>query len=261
MTEDRTPQSQLPSSETNDLSVFLDVDGTLLDIQRTPKAVTVPPELIPTLDITYRALSGALALISGRPLADLDHLFAPLVLPAAGLHGLEMRPDGIGSERVTPAEPALAAEVARLREGLAPLSGVLVEDKCSCVALHYRQVPAAEAEVAAAAETAAMRLGPAYHVLAGKMVYEVKPKAMNKGHAVEIFMADPPFRGRHPVYIGDDITDEDAFVIVNRLGGTSVRVGNESPTEATTIIADVEALRGWLVSLAAPKATSAGTGS
>lgn len=199
-------------------------------------------------------------MISGRPLADLDRLFAPLVLPAAGLHGLEMRPDGIGSERVAETEPALAAEVVRLREELAPLSGVLVEDKGSCVALHYRQVPAAEAEVAAVAETAAARLGPAYHVLAGKMVYEVKPKAMNKGHAVEIFMADLPFRGRHPVYIGDDVTDEDAFAIVNRLGGTSVRVGNDSPTKATTVIADVGVLRGWLVSLAAPKATPAGTG-
>ena len=114
--------------------------------------------------------------------------------------------------------------------------------------------------MAAVAQTAAARLGPAYHVLAGKMVYEVKPKAMNKGHAVEIFMAALPFRGRHPVYIGDDITDEDAFVIVNRLGGTSVRVGNETPTKATTIIADIETLRGWLISLAAPKATSAGTG-
>ena len=260
MTEEHTLQRQLPSSKTHDLAVFLDVDGTLLDIQRTPEAVTVPHELIPALDTTHQALSGALALISGRPLAELDRLFAPLVLPAAGLHGLEMRPDGIGSERVTRAEPALAAEVARLREELAPLSGVLVEDKGSCVALHYRQVPAAEAEVAAVAQTAAARLGPAYHVLAGKMVYEVKPKAMNKGHAVEILMADLPFRGRHPVYIGDDITDEDAFVIVNRLGGTSVRVGNESPTEATTIIADVEALRGWLISLAAPRAASAETG-
>ncbi len=260
MTGDRVLLGQLPSSETDNLAVFLDVDGTLLDIEHTPEAVTVPPELIPALDNTHQALSGALALISGRPLAELDRLFAPLVLPAAGLHGLEMRPAGIGSERVTQAEPALAAEVTRLREELASLSGVLVEDKGSCVALHYRQVPAAEAEVAAVAQTAAARLGPAYHVLAGKMVYEVKPKAMNKGHAVEIFMADLPFRGRHPVYIGDDITDEDAFVIVNRLGGTSVRVGNETPTKATTIIADIEALRGWLISLAAPKATSAGTG-
>ncbi len=260
MTGDRVLLGQLPSSETDNLAVFLDVDGTLLDIEHTPEAVTVPPELIPALDNTHQALSGALALISGRPLADLDRLFAPLVLPAAGLHGLEMRPDGRGSERMTKADPHLAAQVARLREELAPLSGVLVEDKGSCVALHYRQAPAAKAEVAAAAQAAAEQLGAAYHVLAGKMVYEVKPKAMNKGHAVEIFMAALPFRGRHPVYIGDDITDEDAFVIVNRLGGTSVRVGNETPTKATTIIADIEALRGWLISLAAPKATSAGTG-
>ena len=259
MTEDRALQRQLPSPETQHLAVFLDVDGTLLDIQQTPEAVTVPPELILALDTSHRALSGALALISGRGLAELDRLFAPLVLPAAGLHGLEMRSNGAGSERMPKNDPALAAEVTRLREELAPLSSVLVEDKGSCVALHYRQAPAAEAEVVAAAQTAAARLGTAYHVLAGKMVCEVKPKAMNKGHAVEIFMAEPPFAGRHPVYIGDDVTDEDAFVMVNRLGGTSARVGNDSPTEATTIIADVEALRDWLASLASPKATSAGT--
>ncbi len=107
MTEDRTLLRQLPSSETHDLAVFLDVDGTLLDIQRTPEAVTVPPELIPVLDTTHQVLSGALALISGRPLADLDRLFAPLVLPAAGLHGLEMRPDGRGSERMTKASSSV----------------------------------------------------------------------------------------------------------------------------------------------------------
>jgi len=240
--------------DSDKLAVFLDVDGTLLDIRQTPQAVAPPTGLTAVLGAAHQALSGALALVSGRPLADLDRLFAPLVLPAAGLHGLEMRLCGAGAVRRTQADPNLVAEAARLRDALAPLSGVLVEDKGRSVAIHYRQAPAAKAEVAAAARAVAERLGAAYHVLAGKMVCEIKPKSMNKGHAVEIFMAEPPYAGRHPVYVGDDVTDEDAFAVVNRLGGMSVRVGNDAPTEARAAIADTEVLRDWLAALALPAA-------
>lgn len=233
-------------------ALFLDVDGTLVDIAPTPDAVRVPDGLPVVLDRLHRLCGGALALVSGRAIADLDRLFAPLRLPAAGIHGAEVRfADAVEDRAVDFPDPvALRAELGRLA-GAHP--GVEIEDKGPAIAIHYRAAPAAQAAVQAAAEALARRWG--LHLQAGKCVVEIKASPRTKGDALREMMARAPFAGRRPVMIGDDVTDEDGFHAALALDGTAIRVGDSGGrrTAATALLPDPASLCGWLAALAAAK--------
>ncbi len=235
---------ELPaSSETH--ALFLDVDGTLLSIAAHPDAVYVPAQLLFLLEQLEERLNGAVALISGRTISDLDGLFAPLKLPSAGVHGLERRGgDGVvhqvaGSELLDSLRAPLA-EFVEAREGL------LLEDKRQSLALHYRNAPAYEAEIKALLVGLVEASPSPLELKRGKMVVEVKPGGANKGTAIEAFMAEPPFVGRLPVFIGDDVTDEDGFRSVNRMGGLSIRVGFDENSAAAYCLPDEDAVVAWL---------------
>jgi len=227
-------------------ALFLDVDGTLLEIAETPDAVHVPAQLIRTLTDVAQREAGALALISGRSLAQLDRLFAPARFAAAGLHGLERR-DAAGSLiRPRQLDQALNAARQRLAAFVSPHPGLLLEDKGLTLALHYRRAPELEGEVRRVVTALATRLGQGFHVQEGKCVLELKPVGFSKRTAIEAFMREAPFRGRRPVFAGDDVTDEDGFLAVNAMGGYSIRVGNDAPTAAQYRVPNVETLRAWL---------------
>ena len=225
--EQSRPRPGLPAPAAN-WALFLDVDGTLLDIAPHPNAVVVRPELCAALSGAMGALHGAVSLVSGRSIAQIDALFEPMHIPAAGLHGLErrLRPDAV--TRIA-ADVAGLAEVRDAFNGLAARHpGMIVEDKDLALALHYRGAPAAEA-VARSETRALVAAHPRLQLLDGKMVLEVKPAGVSKGSVVEAFMAVPPFVGRVPVFAGDDVTDEDGFAAVERMGGIGIRVGPPPP--------------------------------
>ncbi|HXH04127.1 MAG TPA: trehalose-phosphatase [Candidatus Competibacteraceae bacterium] len=227
-------------------ALFLDVDGTLLELAPTPAAVRVDPELIELLSRLHEALQGALALISGRALPDIDRLFAPLRLNAAGQHGLERRGADGNSVRIT-ADAVLTAEIRRRARALAAAHpGVLLEDKGGCLALHYRARPELAAALADACCAVVAASAGLYELQPGHCVYELKPAGADKGQAVEAFLAEAPFAGRLPVMVGDDLTDEHAFASVNRLGGISVRVGTRSPSAACHVLPQPAAVHHWL---------------
>ena len=241
-----------------DWALFLDVDGTLLHIAETPGGVEVSDHLRAVLARLAPLYGHALALISGRAIAELDRLFAPLVLPAAGIHGLERR-DAAGRIRRL-GDPHWLDELRRaLRDFAAAHPGVLLEDKGRTLALHYRRAPQAESAARRIVGELTKDQQERLRVIAGKMVLEIKPRLADKGAAVEAFLAEPPFAGRHPVFVGDDVTDEDAFAAVNRVGGYSVCVGDLPSTAARYRLADVNAVVAWLESLpAALAAVNAG---
>lgn len=224
---------------------FLDVDGTLLAIATTPASVTVDPGLPRLLARLQSATGGALALISGRAIAALDRLFAPLRLPAAGQHGAERRDaDGaIHAHAIHASGLGEARAAARAFSGSHP--GVLVEDKGLSLAVHFRQAPGAEAALRTLLEGVVAGSGGELALQPGKMVFEIKPAGRDKGSAIAEFMAEPPFRGRVPVFIGDDVTDEYGFAMVNDLGGLSVKVGDGASC-AGARLPGVGEVRDWL---------------
>lgn len=224
---------------------FLDVDGTLLSIADTPASVIVDPGLPSLLARLHRAAGGALALISGREITVLDRLFSPLKLPAAGQHGAERR-DALGRTH-THAVHARGLEEARAAAHAFAEAhpGVLVEGKGLSLAVHFRRAPGAEQALRALLEGVVAGSAGELALQPGKMVYEVKPAGRDKGSAIAEFMAEPPFCGRFPVFIGDDVTDEYGFAVVNDLGGLSVKVG-EGPSHAQARLPGVQAVRDWL---------------
>jgi trehalose 6-phosphate phosphatase len=232
-------------------ALFLDFDGTLVDLAAQPEAVTVPPGLVQVLDALSRALGGALALISGRPIAQIDQFLHPLRLPAAGVHGTERRSlnGDLTLVHTHPLEHVL--EVASKLAGRHP--GLIVESKRGSVALHYRQAPHLEQECVQAMQAAVER-SPGLTLLQGKMVVEAKPGGSSKGHAIEAFMHEPPFIGRAPVFVGDDVTDEVGFATVQRLRGLGIKVG-DGPTVAWQRIESAAALRDQLQTAAAVHGT------
>jgi trehalose 6-phosphate phosphatase len=235
--------SNLPKPQ-GDWALFLDVDGTLVEIAETPDAVKPDKRLPALLEEISDFLGGAVALISGRPLDTLDIFFAPAKLPAAGLHGLEYR-DAHGATHRPAESPAVRAVAESARNFARTRDGLLVEDKGATVALHYRQNPTLEADVLAFAD-AAVAESSGISVQRGKMVAEIRPEGSDKGSIIRAFMAKPPFSGRVPVFIGDDITDEAGFAAVNELGGHSIRVGASPRTLARHHIESVAALLEWL---------------
>jgi trehalose 6-phosphate phosphatase len=205
----------------------------------------VPGRALAAVASAYERLAGALALVSGRNLADLDRLFFPLRLPAAGAHGAERR-TAAGRVDVRHDAAALIPALSLLEAWVGAHPGTLLEDKQGSLALHYRAAPELEAAARVAAAAAVSRVGPEFHVQEGKKVLEIKPTAVSKGAAIAQFMTERPFAGRRPVFVGDDLVDEDGFTVVNRLGGHSVAVGVERPTNARWRVADEGHVLRWL---------------
>ena len=232
-----------------EIALLLDVDGTLLDIAPAPDAVDVPQSLRETLARLLAATSGAMALVSGRAVSDLDRLFAPLVLPAIGGHGAEMR---IRPGEKVEGAPPLPSD---LREALMQAAsfdpGLYREDKGYSVALHYRNAPAAKDQLADRISTALAHFASeAVEVLEGKAVFEVKRAGLSKGSAVRLLIKTAPFAGRQPVFAGDDVTDESVFAALPELGGLGFSVQRAVPGVAG-IFSSPNALRTALAHLAA----------
>ena len=208
------------------LCLFLDIDGTLLDFAESPRLVTVDAELIELLNRAAGITNGALALVSGRSLAQIDELFAPMHWPAAGLHGLERR-DAAGHLHRSTLD---ASEIEHARRQFEQIAWrhpqVEVEDKGLAVALHYRRAPALATELAREVDDIVASLGGNYRIQPGSCVFEITPRGASKADAVEAFLEERPFAGLQPLYAGDDLTDLAAFAAVERLGGWTVAVGN-----------------------------------
>ncbi|SDT21901.1 trehalose-phosphatase [Bradyrhizobium canariense] len=221
------PRSMLPHlSET---AILLDIDGTLLDLAPTPREVWVPPGLAETLKGLLMRTSGALALVSGRSLNDIDLIFAPEQFPAVGGHGAEMRLS-IDSEAVASHAPPMDKELKRRLAAIAKLSpGILLEDKGYSLALHYRLAPHAEKAIYEAVSLIRADLPNApIEVLPGKCVCEIKHAGFNKASGVLELMKHEPFKGRRPFFIGDDVTDETVFAIMPDLNGLAFSVGRRA---------------------------------
>jgi trehalose 6-phosphate phosphatase len=230
-----------------ELAFFLDVDGTLVDIAPTPDAVVVDDELRAMLRALVFGSHGAVALVSGRAISVLDDLFSPLLLPCAGLHGFERR-TAAGNYLRKPLPPGHLLSEAR--EQLLRLNGaypeLLLEDKRFSLALHFRQAPQLEALVTERVEEIAGTLAPHFEVQRGRCVVEIRPAQANKATALAEFMQEEPFRGRRPLCLGDDLTDEYAFEWVNAAGGLSISVGPERDSHARAHLHSVAAARLWL---------------
>jgi trehalose 6-phosphate phosphatase len=210
-------------------ALLLDIDGTLLDLAPTPREVWVPPGLAKTLNRLLTRSAGALALVSGRSLNDIDLIFAPEQFPAVGGHGAEMRISN-ESEAVATHAPPMDKELKRRLAAIAKLSpGILLEDKGYSLALHYRLAPHAEKAIYEAVSLIRADLPNApIEVLPGKSVCEIKHSGFNKASGVLELMTHEPFKGRCPIFIGDDVTDESVFAIMPDLGGLAFSVGRRA---------------------------------
>ncbi|MEO8806058.1 MAG: trehalose-phosphatase [Burkholderiaceae bacterium] len=236
-------------------ALFLDFDGTLVALAERPQDVHVSDWVVPALKRLHHGLQGALAVVSGRPLGVIDAYLHPLVLAAAGAHGVERR-DSTGLIERHPADPP-ADVVLCAAELAARHTGLILEMKPSGFALHFRQHPdlgelCREALADAVADTPGVALH--WELLHGHCVYELKQRAVSKGTAVQAFLADRPFAGRVPVFIGDDVTDEDGIWAVQAAGGFGIRVG-PGASQAHYRLADTDAVATWLQ--AAARATVA----
>lgn len=228
-------------------ALFLDFDGTLVEIADTPDAVRVDPAL-PALLLRLRdRLGGALAIVSGRPIDGLDGFLAPARFDAVGLHGLERRVGGVSFPCRPDDYPSLRAAIDRLRMTAPP--ALLIEDKGCSVAVHWRTAPERAADAAALVAHAMQALGSHYRLQKGKAVLEILPAHAGKGAAIRSLLLAGPYLGRQPVFIGDDRTDEQGFAAVNEAGGVSIKVG-PGETSARLCIASPSALRQRLVAWA-----------
>ncbi|GAA4037132.1 trehalose-phosphatase [Sphingomonas rosea] len=227
-----------PRSLLQDCALFLDFDGTLVAIADRPDAITVAPSLLPLLQGLSRKLDGRLVVVSGRATADIRQWLVPPEIAVVGSHGLER--DGLAIARPAALDQALPD----LRELQTRHPGVAIEEKPFGVAIHFRESPQAEEVCRGAAAELAMKAG--MQVLPGKMVFEIKPADGNKGTAISALMTLPAFTGHKPLFIGDDITDEDGFAAVRALGGAAILVGDERNTAASFRLDDVDHVHRWL---------------
>jgi trehalose 6-phosphate phosphatase len=248
----RVPDS-VAAAPALDWALFLDLDGTLLDIAATPDTVEVPPELPRHLARVASRLGGALAIVSGRRVADIDGLLRSASFTVAGQHGGELRRAGDPVIRRAQAQVTLSVEA---REHIARAArlwpGVIVEEKELGLAVHYRLAPWARNALGRAVGDVAAASGGGLRVLDGDRVWEIMPAAFDKGTVVEALMATPPFIGRRPVFVGDDVTDEDGFAAALRLGGGALRVGDRLHAISATARAFAGAadVRAWLAAFA-----------
>ncbi len=253
-------------------ALFLDLDGTLLELAEEPGAVELSERLRNLLPLLKAATGGAVAFVSGRPIREIDSLLAPHRFALAGVHGNERRSNGAAGTlpvdaarpgtRSTGAPPTETPQMTTpvkesdVLDGVrremhafrAANPGVIVEDKQIGVALHYRKRSDLESPVLELAARLEASLPPGYELLRGSMVVEIKPSAMNKGAAVRAFMREPPFAERTPVFVGDDVTDEAAFEAVNSLGGVAVKV-RSGTSAAPWRLPNVDAVLAWLEAL------------
>jgi trehalose 6-phosphate phosphatase len=238
-------------------ALLLDVDGTILDLAPTPREVWVPPSLRHAMTRLSERTGGALALVSGRPLSDLDLLFAPLQLPAVGGHGAEIRRiagSSLDIRRTVPLDTALRRKFAAIAESR---PGILIEDKGYSVALHYRLAPELgdvvnEAAVQISLENPSVSI----ELLRGKSVLEIKQVGFSKATGVRELMRYPPFRDRRPIFIGDDVTDESVFEIIGDFDGLAFSVGRMF-SGVDGHFENPEAVRGWLVRISGDGETAA----
>jgi trehalose 6-phosphate phosphatase len=236
-------------------ALFLDVDGTLLDLAASPKGVVVPHGLVECIADIERALDGALALISGRTLADLDQLFSPLRLRASGVQGAEIRYDPLTPVIVDAAAGALPARLWRsLNESLADFPGAFAEDKRFSFAVHYRAAPNCGAELRdALRQLVATEAMSEVEIIDARLVFEIKGRGFDKGSAIHRFLERPPFIGRVPIFVGDDGTDEPGFAAVIQRHGTAYSVGQIRPGVGG-VFSEPSMVRGWLARSAAQMA-------
>ncbi|WP_114810294.1 trehalose-phosphatase [Paraburkholderia kururiensis] len=229
---------------------FFDFDGTLVELAPTPDGILVPTEMVSLLHDLRRLSHGAVAIVSGRGIDSIDSFLGIPDLPVAGMHGAERRDAngdtqriGFNDERLLRMEQVLADVVSRN-------PGMLLEIKGAALALHYRNAPEREAVARAATERLVADYAGAYVLQPGKMVYEIKPKDVDKGRALRAFLDEPPFAGRTPLFAGDDLTDEKGFAVVNEHGGLSIKVG-AGDTIARARVESVDSLLAWLGSIVA----------
>lgn len=238
------PAAQPLAVAADSLCLFLDVDGTLLEFASTPDGVSVDQDLIALIDSAVRVTGGAVAFVSGRPIADLDRLFAPLRLPAAGVHGYERRSASGTMYQQSAVGESLRKARAAVAEFVASHHGLLLEDKEAAIALHYRKAPQLE-EISKVTMARLVRsLLPDYEILEGDAVVEIKPASHDKATAIEAFLREAPFKGRVPVYLGDDLTDIDGFTAVGRHQGYAIAVGDR--VSAPLRLENPAAVREWL---------------
>lgn len=238
-------KSRTPPVPSLQWAFFLDVDGTLIGLADTPDSVQVDQPLLDLIDNLHRHSAGAVALVSGRMIADLQNRIGLRQLPMAGLHGLERR-DSTGRLWMHAAPPATKSAI---QEALAPIlarhPGLLLEDKGLTLALHYRRAPTMAGYVHRIMARFANAPGQGLELQRGKYVVEIKPAGIDKGSAVAEYLAEFPFKGRRPVFIGDDLNDERGFAAVNQQGGISIKVGT-GPSCARFRLPDVAAVHAWL---------------
>jgi trehalose 6-phosphate phosphatase len=231
-----------------DIALFLDFDGTLVEIAPAPDEVHLDRRVAPALELLRASLGGALALVSGRPIAFLDTVLDPFRFDVAGLHGAQIRTDGeIRSQADVPDSMREATrDLVRFANSNV---GVIIEDKRISIALHWRLAPQLKDEALELMRAIAARMGPGVRLQEGKAVAELVPAGASKGNAIAWIMNSAPYAGRQPVFIGDDITDEAGFEAVNALGGLSIRIG-DGETCATRRIASPTQLRSILLAAA-----------
>lgn len=226
-------------------ALLLDFDGTLVDIARRPDAIRVPMELAPMLGRLSARFCGAVAIVSGRPLSELDH-YLPIAIAKVGEHGAAMRPRPGGPVRRATLPPVPARWRLAATRMAANRRGVLAEQKPHGVVLHYRLWPAIAGEAKALLSSLVAERPDEFRLQAAHMAWEIVPVAVSKGHAVERLMQQPPFQGRTPVFIGDDATDEDAIAAALAMGGAGFRVKDSFGTP--------RGVRSWLATLAESRA-------
>jgi len=228
--------------------LFLDVDGTLLDFAPTPDGALVDDAMLVLLSRLREALGGAVALVSGRPLEQIDTMFRPLLMPVAGIHGFERRSAAGVVYRPTASGVALDQVRRWLRPDVLTEAGLLLEDKGHSLALHYRLSPQAAGRALDLARGALARLAQGYEIIEGEKVVELKPAGLNKATAIEAFMKEPPFEGCVPIFLGDDVTDFDGFAAVRSHGGVVIAVGDRA--SARWHLQGPGSTRSWLRELA-----------
>jgi trehalose 6-phosphate phosphatase len=229
-------------------AIFLDVDGTLLDIAERPEDVHADEELIALLQTLLSLFDGAMALVSGRSIGAIDQIFGDVHFPAVGAHGAELRHSTETDETSTP-EPFPDLIRARLQQFADRHAGLQLENKQGGVSLHYRRAPELAEQCRQLIDELMPELEPKFRLIKGKMVFEIAPRDHNKGDAIRKLLHAPEFDGRRPVFIGDDVTDEDGFSVVNELRGISIRVGRDRPTEARFALDNVAEVRDFLQSI------------
>ena len=241
----------LPEPRAN-WAMFLDFDGTLVDIAPRPGSIELPDRLPSLLAGLRDALGGAVAIVTGRPIAEIDGFLGTAVPAVAGLHGLERRRSDGAIIRPPLRHDDLRDVRAALRKFAAAHPGVLVEDKTYSLTLHYRLAPSLRDDCRHILKAALEDGMEGWQVVEGKLVFEIRPSGSTKGTAIRAFMEEAPFLGRRPVFCGDDVTDEDGFAAVNAQGGVSVRIGEPAATRAALQVDTVGELLDWLTRVAGP---------